>query len=44
MTITKTPTNKYYVSILTDYEERKPIPSGSVGIDVGLKSFVVLSD
>lgn len=44
MTIVKTPTNKYYVFILTDYEERKPISSGSVGIDVGLKSFAVLSD
>lgn len=44
MTIVKTPTNKYYVSILTDYEERKPISSESVGIDMGLKSFAVLSD
>lgn len=44
MTIIKTPTNKYYVSILTDYEERKPISSESVWIDVWLKSFAVLSD
>lgn len=44
MTIVKTPTNKYYVSILTDYEERKLISSESVGIDVWLKSFAVLSD
>ena len=43
MTITKTPTNKYYVSILTDYEERKPTSYESVGIDVWLKSFAVLS-
>lgn len=44
MTIVKTPTNKYYVSILTDCEERKPISSEAVGIDVWLKSFAVLSD
>lgn len=44
MTITKTATNKYYVSILTDYVEQKPSNTKSVGIDVWLKEFAVLSD
>lgn len=44
MTITKTATNKYYVSILTDYTEQKPSGVWSVGIDVGIKTFAVCSD
>lgn len=44
MTITKTATNKYYVSILTDYTEQKPSGVWSIGIDVGIKTFAVCSD
>lgn len=47
-TISRTPTNKYYVSILVDDGERqpsKPIPGavGAIGIDLGLKAFLVTS-
>jgi putative transposase len=48
-TISKTPTNKYFVSILTDtgivIPNKKPVEiKTSVGIDLGLKTFAVLSD
>ncbi len=48
-TISKTPTNKYFVSILIEngitIPEKKPINiKTSVGIDLGLKTFAVLSD
>ena len=44
-TITKTPTGKYFVSILTE-QEHQPLQktSQSVGIDLGLKDFLVLSN
>ena len=44
-TISKTTTNKYYISILVE-EEIKPLPKTDqkVGIDLGLKDFLVLSD
>jgi putative transposase len=48
-TISKTPTNKYYISIIVD--DGKPIPQKvpivsdtAVGIDVGIKDFAVLSN
>jgi putative transposase len=48
-TVSRTPTGRHFVSILV--EDGKPIPvkkkyaeDNSVGIDVGLKSFAVLSD
>ena len=43
-TISKTPTGKYYVSILTE-REYNPVPTTGkkVGIDLGLKDFLVLS-
>ena len=43
-TISKTPTGKYFVSILTE-KEYKPVPTTGkkVGIDLGLKDFLVLS-
>lgn len=48
-TVSKSPTNKYYISILVD--DGKPIPekpmidfNTSVGIDVGIKDFAVLSN
>lgn len=48
-TISKTPTNKYFVSILCEtgvvIPIKKPIDiKTSVGIDVGIKTFAVLSD
>jgi putative transposase len=43
-TISRTPTGKYFVSILTE-KEYNPVPSTGkkVGIDLGLKDFIVLS-
>jgi putative transposase len=44
-TISKTPTEKYFVSILTE-QEYEPIQktNKSVGIDLGIKDFLVLSN
>ena len=45
MNITKTPTGKYYVSILTEQEVKElPKTNKQVGIDLGLKDFVITSD
>ena len=45
MTITKTPTGKYYVSIFTEQIiEQLPKTNKQVGIDLGLKDFVITSD
>lgn len=47
VTISKTPTNKYFVSVLVDnhIELPKPIKSNNaVGIDLGIKTFAVCSD
>ncbi len=45
MSITKTPTGKYYVSIFTEQEiEQLPKTNKQVGIDLGLKDFVITSD
>ena len=50
LTITKTPTNKYFVSITVDNKEEPPKkvkitpdPQKTIGIDVGLKDFAVIS-
>lgn len=48
-TITRTPTNKYFVSILCDTKEENKKPNvvkekTTVGIDLGIKSFIVSSD
>ena len=44
-TISKTPTNEYFVSILVDAEHKKLEKTGlSVGIDLGIKDFVITSD
>lgn len=48
-TVSKTPTGKYYISILVDdgiqMPEKAPITTGTaVGIDVGIKDFAVLSN
>lgn len=45
MSITKTPTGKYYVSIFTEQEiEELPKTNKQVGVDLGLKDFVITSD
>lgn len=46
VTITRTPTQKYFVSICcTDVEtERLPVTGNTVGIDVGIKNIVTLSN
>ncbi len=45
MNITKTPTNKYYVSIFTEQAiEQLPKTNKQCGIDLGLKDFVITSD
>ena len=45
MTITKTPTGKYYISIFTEQIiEQLPKSNKQVGIDLGLKDFVITSD
>lgn len=45
MSITKTPTGKYYVSIFTEQEvDEMPKTNRQVGIDLGLKDFVITSD
>ena len=45
MNITKTPTGKYYVSIFTEQEIKGlPKTNKQVGIDLGLKAFVITSD
>ena len=43
-TVSKTPSGKYFISILCEVESQDPAPkSGTVGIDLGLKHFAVLS-
>lgn len=45
-TISKTPTGKYFISILVDDKKlmpAKPVVSDGVGIDLGLKHFAIIS-
>ena len=46
ITISKTPTGKYYASILCELPKEQPLPKTgkSVGIDLGLKDFIITSD
>lgn len=45
MSITKTPRGKYYVSIFTEQQiENLPKTNKQVGVDLGLKDFVITSD
>ncbi len=44
MTITKTASWRYYVSILTDCTERKPSWVWKIGIDMWIKEFAILSE
>lgn len=44
-TITRTPTSKYYISILVDTEiNQLPQSTNAIGIDLGLKDFAICSD
>ena len=44
-TVRRNPSGKYFVSILTETQmEQKPKTGASVGIDLGLKDFAILSD
>lgn len=44
-TISKTPSNKYYIAILVDTENKVlPKVDKKIGIDVGLKEFAICSD
>lgn len=45
LTISKTPTRKYFVSILVEQENKyKQTIEGKIGIDLGIKDFITLSD
>ncbi len=46
VTVTRTPSMKYYVSILVECEkpEQMPITERTIGIDLGLKEFLVTSE
>lgn len=44
-TVSRTTTNRYYISILYEAPDRVPLNNGqAIGIDVGVKSFAVCSD
>lgn len=44
-TISKTKTEKYFVSITTDFEvKKKRVSNNEIGIDLGIKDFVVISN
>ena len=45
VTVSKTPSGKYYVSILVnqDDKEKLPINDSKIGIDLGIKEFAILS-
>lgn len=45
VTISKTPSGKYYVSVLADFAPKKLAQApNKVGVDVGIKEFAILSD
>lgn len=43
-TVSKTPTNRYFVSITYETQEQKAYWTGQVGIDFGIKDFAITSD
>lgn len=45
-TVSRTPTGKYYISILTEQEPTKHLPKTgkNIGIDLGIKDFVITSE
>lgn len=45
VTISKVPSGKFYISILTEQEiEKLPVLNKSIGIDLGIKEFAICSD
>ena len=46
VTVSKTPSGKYYVSVLIDCEEQEKLPKSEneIGIDLGIKEFSIISD
>ena len=46
VTISKTPSEKYFVSVLVDCDEQEKLPStqNEIGIDLGIKEFCITSD
>ena len=45
VTISKTPTGKYYASILVEYERQEaPLNGKKIGADLGLKDFLITSE
>ena len=46
VTVSKTPSEKYYVSVLVDCEEQEKLPQSNneIGIDLGIKEFAITSD
>ena len=46
VTVSKTPSGKYYVSVLVDCEEQEKLPKSDnkIGIDLGIKEFAITSD
>ena len=46
ITVSKTPSGKYFVSILVDCEEQEKLPKSEneIGIDLGIKEFAITSD
>lgn len=43
-TVSKTPTNRYFVSITFETQEQKKFGKGSVGVDLGIKHLAITSD
>ena len=46
VTVSKTPSGKYYVSVLVDCKEQEKLPKSEneIGIDLGIKEFAITSD
>lgn len=46
VTVSKTPSGKYYVSVLANCEEQGKLPQSQneIGIDLGIKEFCIISD
>lgn len=46
VTVSKTPSEKYYVSVLVDCEEQEKLPklNNEIGIDLGIKEFAITSE
>lgn len=46
VTVSKTPSEKYYVSVLVDCKEQEKLPKSEneIGLDLGIKEFAITSD